>query len=868
MPKHLLRTVAALVVVILLADAGRAQLLPPGLLPGQRGGEEAQAPNDGTRGERSGGDAQADAQAPAPGTSDATQGGTGTGPATHTRALIEVLRDETARRRLIDELEATATAAEAQAQTQSGTPRAEPAGPADTAAPPGDAAPADGDAAAPEGNAAPADGDAAAPAEGNAAPADGGAAGAAAGATPTPPIGERITEAVPGFFRQALKDSQEVFNELRATVRRMHGFTALDVGELRRILLGIAPVAAAAVAAYAVARRFALVLVRRLAARLDPSRIVRNGLIALTALAIDLGTVLVGVGAGLVALALNGFEDETLTTFRVLFLIAFGVSGSFIVAIRAILSPKLASLRLLPMSAREARYWARHLGIVVILIAFGELLIRSLVTETVSPITARATLVTIHVFLGLYVIWLVIANRRGPPAFFEARAAQNDDDLTYSILAYLLRFWHIIAVAFLLTLMHEVITTRNGALPLVLAATEVVAAFVVGAFLITLITQLGEQGVRVPSRIQRSLPALEDRVNAIYPSFLRLFRLLILVLWIAYTLEAVGLVNISAWLEQRVGVDVLGAVASVLVIALFAFGAWLVLSSWVDYRLAPRRGHAPTARERTLLSLLRNAATVVILVVGLMLTLSELGISIAPLLASAGVLGLALGFGAQKMVEDIIGGVFIQFENAVNVGDVVQAANVTGVVEQLTIRSIGLRDLHGVYHVVPFSAVSTVSNFTKGFGHHVADIRVAYRENIDRAKTEMLAAYDDLRKDPELGPKLIGDMEWFGVEMLGDSSIVLRARLKCWPGEQWALGRAYNEYVKNRFDAAGIEIPYPHMTMKFEGGQQGNAVPTEIVSPKPKRRPVPRPRAAPIRADSPTDADSDADAPDGDGGFR
>jgi len=811
----LLRAAAVLVATLTLATMAPAQILPPGMLPSQdRTAEPPAGPGETSGGTEAPGGAETPPAAPPADTTAETaeaqsDAGSAEVPAATSaadaEALIRLLQDDAARERLIQELEAIAA----------------DAGPG----------PDPGAATAPEEQPAPKE----------------------------PNLGDRLTGLVPMLLDETYRDTREVYYELRATVRRLGGFAALDGGELRRILAGLAPVAAAALVGYVIARRIAFGFVTRLAESIDPERILRNGLIALASLALDLGSVLVGASVGFLTLAFIGTEDATLTSFRVLFLLAFAVSGAFLVAIRAVLSPALARLRLVPMREEDARYWARRLGLIVIVLAFGELLGRNLVAETVSPIAARATIVTIHFVVGVYMVWLVIANRHAPSAFFERRAAENDADLTYSILAYLLRYWHYIAIAFLLMLMHEVIIARSGALPLVLAATEVVAAFVVGAFLITLITRVGEQGVRVPARIQQTLPGLEDRINSIFPAFLRLLRFLVLVLWIAYTFGVVGILDIGAWLERNVGVDVLGAAITILVIALAGFGAWLLLSSWIDYRLTPRRGYTPTPRERTLLTLLRNAATVVILITGLMLMLSELGISIAPLLASAGVVGLAIGFGAQKMVEDIIGGAFIQFENVVNVGDVVEAAGVTGVVEQLTVRSIGLRDLHGVYHVIPFSAVSTVSNFTKGFGHHVADIHIAYRENIDRAKTEMLAAYDDLKGDPEVGPKLIGDLEWFGVETLGDSSIVLRARLKCWPGEQWALGRAYNEFVKNRFDSAGIEIPFPQMTITVEDG--GDKGPRSDIPPLGRKSRTTRPRAAPIRAGSPTDADSgDADA--------
>ncbi len=292
------------------------------------------------------------------------------------------------------------------------------------------------------------------------------------------------------------------------------------------------------------------------------------------------------------------------------------------------------------------------------------------------------------------------------------------------------------------------------------------------------------------------------------------------------------------------------------------------MSSWIDYRLAPHHGHVPTPREQTLLGLARNAGLVAILVLGLTYGLSAIGLSVAPLLASAGVVGLAIGFGSQKLVQDIINGLFIQFENAINVGDVVEAGGKIGSVEKLTIRSVSLRDLEGVFHVVPFSSVDAVSNHMKGFSYHVADIGIAYREDIDAAKAEMLAAYDEMAADMEWATKLVGGVEWFGVQSLNPSSVLLRARLKTRPGEQWAVGRAYTELVKKRLDAAGIQIPYPHMTLWFGADRDGKAPPAQLeiaragVAGRRGRRAAPEP-AVPVpqvrQADAPTDAPSEGE---------
>ncbi|HKK29892.1 MAG TPA: mechanosensitive ion channel domain-containing protein, partial [Alphaproteobacteria bacterium] len=295
--------------------------------------------------------------------------------------------------------------------------------------------------------------------------------------------------------------------------------------------------------------------------------------------------------------------------------------------------------------------------------------------------------------------------------------------------------------------------------------------------------------------------------------------------------------NVEEWITSEIGARWTGTLISVLFILLAAFAVSLALSSWIDYRLNPQYGTVATSRERTLLTLLRNAATIVLIVITLMFVLSEIGIDIAPLIASAGVLGLAIGFGAQKMVQDIITGVFIQFENAINVGDVVTVGGMTGTVERLTIRSVSLRDLQGVFHIIPFSSVDMVSNYMREFAYFLCDMGIAYRESVADAKQAMLDAFDELRANSERSPAILGDLEWFGLQAFGDSAVVVRARIKCAPGQQWGIGRAYNEIVKRIFDERGIEIPFPHQTLYFGEDKDGKAPPLRVVARRRQNEP-------------------------------
>jgi small-conductance mechanosensitive channel len=271
----------------------------------------------------------------------------------------------------------------------------------------------------------------------------------------------------------------------------------------------------------------------------------------------------------------------------------------------------------------------------------------------------------------------------------------------------------------------------------------------------------------------------------------------------------IGMIDVRGWLESQVGLQVTTSIISVALILLVAFALWLSMTSFVDFRLNPEYGKVATSREVTLLSLLRNAATIALIVLTLMFSLSEIGLNIGPLLASAGVLGLAIGFGAQKFVQDIITGIFIQFENAINVGDVITVGGTTGTVEKLSVRSVSLRDAQGTFHIIPFSSVNMVSNFTREFSYSVCDMGVGYKENVEHVKKAMHDAFDLLMEDPETAISILGPLEWFGINSFGDNAVVLRTRIKTIPGKQWSIGRAYNGYLKTVFDERNIEIPFP-----------------------------------------------------------
>jgi small conductance mechanosensitive channel len=185
--------------------------------------------------------------------------------------------------------------------------------------------------------------------------------------------------------------------------------------------------------------------------------------------------------------------------------------------------------------------------------------------------------------------------------------------------------------------------------------------------------------------------------------------------------------------------------------------------------------------------------------------LSHLGIDIAPLLAGAGVVGLAIGFGSQALVKDVITGLFILLEDQIAVGDIVDVGkDHKGVVEAITIRTIRMRDLSGTVHTVPFSEVTSVKNLSKDFSYATARITISYREDIDRVVDILRGIGDQLSQDEALQSFILDPLEYMGVDALDESAIALMVRVRTLPGKQWAVGRAFNRLVKIAFDEHGV----------------------------------------------------------------
>jgi small conductance mechanosensitive channel len=641
------------------------------------------------------------------------------------------------------------------------------------------------------------------------------------GAASEGPVSEGPVSALTGFVSGAFSEMAGVAGRLRTDI------PAIDWAAVGDLVWRVGAVLVLAYLLLFIGHRALAGTWRRLDAYARAGgarhRLLRTGLAVLGSVALDAAVLAVAwLVAQAASWALVG-DEGTAATVAGLALQALLVVETARLLVGAAFAPASPGLRLLGLSGSAARFWAGWLSLVIRFAGYGGILLVPAIAAAGQPDLAGATGWLIAL-LALGYTWsrLWVARHEVRSALL-ARAGTARRALVAWALRRLAAGWHWLAMSYALGVFVVAITRPDQALPFVALATFN-SALVIGVALFVSAT-LGQwigRGIRLPAGVVQRMPTLQHRLDTYVPLMLRAIRVLIGLVAVAGLIRVWHLGNVFAWLGSDEGRWLLGSVIDVALILLISLLAWLLATGLIEAKLNGGKA-MPSARLQTLLSLFRSAIAIALVTVAVMLILAELGMNIGPLLAGAGVLGLAIGFGAQKMVQDVITGVFIQIENSMNAGDIVTAAGVTGTAERVSIRSVSLRDLSGTVHVIPFSSVDIVSNYTRDFAYHKGEYGIAYRENVDEAIEQLRLAFDELAADPEWKDHILEPVEIPGVTALADSSVNIRVMIKTTPGDQWAVGRAYNRLVKKYFDQAGIEIPFPHTTLYFGVDKDGTA---------------------------------------------
>lgn len=330
----------------------------------------------------------------------------------------------------------------------------------------------------------------------------------------------------------------------------------------------------------------------------------------------------------------------------------------------------------------------------------------------------------------------------------------------------------------------------------------------------------------------RILPIAEKYyINAarirLYNRFVRyFFYFLIALVFVYFNAVIWGLTELGL-LQSAFLIGLISNVFTVLLVTLIALTAWEALNGLIEFSMQKATGRY-SKRMQTLLPIVRNVLFFVFSIMFTLVLLSEIGIDIMPLLAGAGVVGIAVGFGAQTLVKDFLTGFIIIMEDLIQVGDVAEIGGKTGIIERITIRKVQLRDLDGTVYTIPFSEIMVVSNLTKDFSYYLLNVGIAYREDPDEVIGYLREIDEEMREDDDFKDLILEPIEILGVDQFADSAIIIKARIKTIPIKQWTVGREYNRRMKYKFDKHGIEIPFPHQTIYFGEDKQGSAPPVHI----------------------------------------
>ncbi|SDB12356.1 small conductance mechanosensitive channel [Desulfonatronum thiosulfatophilum] len=526
---------------------------------------------------------------------------------------------------------------------------------------------------------------------------------------------------------------------------------------------------------------------------------------------------------------------------------------------RLVLVPGVPSLSILPMRSESRRYFYIWMRRVVRIGVYGYFLLEAALILGIPASLHHFLLKMLGLIITLMVIIFILQNRADVASWLrrgqsfpdqEASSASEANDpivrqhqVADALRRRLAEFWHILAVMIVVGIYGTwVLEVEGGAYFVVRAVIMTMAIVALTAFL----DRMSRRGInrlfKISDELKEDHPLLEARANRYLPLFRHTINILLYIVAFFSIMQIWGMGAFN-WLLSPQGSAIISSLLFICLIIAGTFLLWELISARIEISLDKERRNAAdrksSTRALTLLPMLSNVFWIVLVIIAGMSVLAHLGFNIAPLLAGAGVIGLAVGFGAQTLVRDVISGAFILLEDSIAVGDWVEAGGHSGTVEHLTIRTVTLRDLAGTVNIIPFGEVSAIRNFNRGYGYALIDAGVAYREDYGEVVQALQDVAAELRQDPVWGPDILEDLEVFGLNNLSDSAVEIRVRLKTMPSRQFTIRRAFLQKMKRIFDERGIEIPFPHQTIWFGEDKKGFAPPIRVIRESKDHRPSP-----------------------------
>jgi small-conductance mechanosensitive channel len=488
---------------------------------------------------------------------------------------------------------------------------------------------------------------------------------------------------------------------------------------------------------------------------------------------------------------------------------AYLVVRGVMVFMTLLVAPRAPALRLVPVSTGGATHAWRASIIVLSTVFIGYTLVSLSeilgLDHTGAMVVGRIIALIAHLEVA-FAIW------RGRHAVARWIAGRPDAPGTVAALRRSLAgVWHIFALFYVLALWIAYAAGVHNAFSVLLRVVLVViGGGVFGRLAWMACSALLDRALPDPT----ASPARHARARAYNPLVRLLIRILIGALVLLCILQGWGVDAFGYLASNKLSRSLLATLLFILITIAIALTFWewvnALCSGWID-RLAATGRSRQASRLRTLMPLFKTAIAVVLVLTCGIICLTRLGVNATPLLAISSVVGIAVGFGSQKLVQDIITGLFLLLEDAMQVGDKVTLASMTGTVERLSIRTIRLRGNDGSMNIIPFSSVTTVTNLTRDFGVAQLSIAVAYDEDLDHVYAVMNEIAAAMQAEPRWGAVIRDDLQIFGLDEFGASALVITAQIRTGPGQQWAVRREFYQRVKKRFGAEGIEMPYTYL---------------------------------------------------------
>jgi small-conductance mechanosensitive channel len=521
-------------------------------------------------------------------------------------------------------------------------------------------------------------------------------------------------------------------------------------------------------------------------------------------LALELLPVVVFVG---MATALLGTEigDMPITRLVILAVVnAYAFSRALICAVRALFGP-LGLLRVRAETAAYIEIWARRIVTVAVSgICFANVALLLGLHRAGYWGLLRLVMLVVH----LFVVVMILQCRRQVADLIRAPAGRTG--IAARARNRAAAVWHYLAIALDISLWAVwALNVRNGYALLLQYFVGTIAVILITRLVGIVVLSLIDRGFSIHPEILQRFPGLEARANRYLPLLRRLVGGIIAFMGFVAVLEVWGVDAIVWFYGGQIGSRLVSAFVTVAVAALAAAAIWEISNALMERQIdaLSRGGHfARAARLRTFQPMLRTALLCLIVTVVGLTALSEIGVNVAPLLAGAGIVGIAIGFGSQKLVQDLITGLFLLLENGVQVGDVVSVAGLSGTVENVSIRTIRLRASDGSVHIVPFSAVTTITNSSRGAGNAAVNVSVAFKEDTDRAGEILKDIVAEMRREPEYRMAIRGDLELWGVDKVDGSMATIVGQIRCTDSGRWPVQREFNRRMKRRFQECKIEI--------------------------------------------------------------